>query len=119
MSNPPWGYRVPSDLKHLRVFDQFLMILRKKGNIRKFLKLLVHRGRHKRRRRENYRSIVFQIDLWTFKTIFLRLRRATYSLKYLRSGELEVYQGEYRSGVSSVPMGFSIVTQWIMEPPIR
>ena len=85
-------------------------------NIRKFLKRLVHRGRHKRRRRENYRSRVFQIDLWTFKTIFfLRLRRATYSLKCLRSEELEVYQGEYRSGVSSVPMVFSIATQWSLR----
>ena len=70
MSNPPGGGGSPSDLKHLRVFDQFLRNLRGKMNIRKFLKLLVHRGRHKRRRRENYRSIVFQIDLWTFKTIF-------------------------------------------------
>ena len=72
MSNPPGGGGSPSDLKHLRVFDQFLMILRGKGNIRKFLKRLVHSGTHKlkRRRREIYRSKVFQIDLWTFKTIF-------------------------------------------------
>ena len=110
MSNPPWGYRVPSDLKHLRVFDQFLRTLRKKRNIRKFLKLLVHRGRHKRRRRENYRSIVFQIDLWTFKTIFAPAASYVFP-SMLKSEELEVYQGEYRSGVSSVPMGFSIATQ--------
>ena len=98
MSNPPWGYRVPSDLKHLRVFDQFLRNLREKMNIRKFLKRLVHRGRHKRRRRENYRSIVFQIDLWTFKTIFAP------AASYV-----------FRSGVSSVPMGFSIATQWSLR----